>query len=176
MSGELSNDMITKWGKAGQLFKQPGLLVCLRHQWGALSLSIQKLWYLHSSSVINILYDPSLANVSPANLSPPATLFKHFFLFPCDCLNLFQVNPREYNVTCLLLFPYCSLFLLPVRKIWESFVCTTFITTRGAEASVYDSNVQKHGQKGSDIAWEAWLGYFKAMLSPALCTVFVLLP
>lgn len=112
MSGELRNDMITKWGQAGQLFKQPGLLVCLRQHWGALSLSIQKLWYLHSSSVINILYDPTLANVSPADLSPPATFFKHFLLFPHDCLNLFQVKPE--GIQCDLSPPLPLLLSIPV--------------------------------------------------------------
>lgn len=110
MPGKLSNAVITKWWKAGQLFKHAGLLLCLELYRGELSPSIQKMWYLHSSSSINILYDPGLT-VIPTKFSPPATLLNASFYTRMIVWISSKQNLTEYNVTCLL--PFSSYSSVP---------------------------------------------------------------
>lgn len=121
MPGKLSTDIISQWWKAGQLFKYAELLVCLEHSRG--DLSIQRLWYLHSSFIVIILYDPSLHYPHPVLttcLSPPVLPFIPMWLFE------FLPSRTWQNIMWPVssLSPPTTLLLLPVTKIWEVFECT----------------------------------------------------
>lgn len=140
--GKLSSDVITKWWKAGQLLKHAGSLVCLEHCRRECSLPIQKLGYLHSSSIIYVPYEQNIT-VIPTKFLPPVTqtlalvpmwLFEFFpsktwqnMMWPNLLLELFFFMTKIQEIFCKPIF-VCFYKLRNTgiylgQQIWRSKIC-----------------------------------------------------